>query len=414
VVAPKFSEKAEDYLIAPPARLNILHGSVRSGKTTNTILVAPERFAKAPKGDIIITGKTERTAYRNVVRPMQEMFGARRVKFLKGTGEGKLGNRTFYLIGASNEAAENKIRGLTVAYWLGDEVSLYPESFTAQGLARMSPEGACTDWSMNPGPPRHYIKVNYIDRERELDARAWHFLLEHNPNLSRSYVENLKKEYGEGSLFYKRYIDGLWVLAEGSVYDFFREDGEGSQVIDAPPCEPDFYTVSADYGTGNATVFGLFGHLKKPRPDGLKVWLECEYYWDSRSANSYQKTDAEYVEDLGEWLGDVKPREVIVDPSAASFKVALERKGYKVTDADNDVVNGIRTQATMLKSGAYRICRAARQTIQDYNAYVWDARAQERGEDRPLKKDDHTKDCERYDLHTLYGTPPKERKHTWR
>lgn len=413
MVAPKFSEQAEDYLIAPPKRLNILHGSVRSGKTTNTMLVAPERFTKAPRGDIIITGKTERTAYRNVVRPMQEMFGERRVKFLKGTGEGRLGNRTFYVLGANNEAAENKIRGLTVAYWLGDEVSLYPENFTAQGLARMSPEGACTDWSMNPGPPKHYVKLNYIDRERELDAKAWHFLLEHNPNLSRTYVENLKKEYGEGSLFYKRYIDGLWVLAEGSVYDFFREDGLESQVIDGPPCVPDFYTVSADYGTGNATVFGLFGHVIKPRPDGLKVWLEREYYWDSRSANSYQKTDAEYVFDLGEWLGDDKPREIIVDPSAASFKVALERKGYKVTDADNDVVNGIRTQATMLKSGAYRICRAAKQTIQDYSAYVWDARAQQRGEDKPLKKDDHTKDMERYDLHTLYGTPPKERSHTW-
>jgi PBSX family phage terminase large subunit len=413
VVAPKFSEQAEDYLIAPPKRLNILHGSVRSGKTTNTMLVAPERFTKAPRGDVIITGKTERTAYRNVVRPMQEMFGERRVKFLKGTGEGRLGNRTFYVLGANNEAAENKIRGLTVAYWLGDEVSLYPENFTAQGLARMSPEGACTDWSMNPGPPKHYIKLNYIDRERELDAKAWHFLLEHNPNLSPAYVENLKKEYGEGSLFYKRYIDGLWVLAEGSVYDFFREDGPDSQVIDVPPCTPDFYTVSADYGTGNATVFGLFGHLTKPQPDGLKVWLEREYYWDSRSANGYQKTDAEYVADLGEWLGDDKPREVIVDPSAASFKVALERKGYKVTDADNDVVNGVRTQATMLKSGAYRICRAAEQTIQDYSAYVWDARAQQRGEDKPLKKDDHTKDMERYDLHTIYGTPPKERSHTW-
>jgi hypothetical protein len=72
----------------------------------------------------------------------------------------------------------------------------------------------------------------------------------------------------------------------------------------------------------------------------------------------------------------------------------------------NDVLDGIRTQARMLKNGDYAIINngETKHTIEDYGAYVWDDRAQLRGEDKPLKNDhDHTKDMERYVLYTLYG-----------
>ena len=400
-----FSQQAVDYLSAHPKRFNILHGSVRSGKTTNSLLLAPERFAKAPKGDIVISGKTERTAYRNIVRALQQMYGERRVKYTKGMAEGRLGNRTFYVVGANDETAEGKVQGLTVAYWLADEAVLNPQTFIKQMQARMSPTGACADLTMNPAGPHHHIKTDIIDKADELDAQLWHFLLEHNPNLSPAYVENLKKEYGYGSLFYKRYILGLWVLAEGAVYPFFDEE---KHVIPGPPCKADYYTVAVDYGTGNATAFGLFGHMLEPLKVfpyvGLRCWLERLYYWDSRKPGNYQKTDADYARDFGAFVEGTPLRSIIVDPSAASFKLELRRSGWsQVIDADNSVVDGIRTQATMLQSGAYKICEAAEQAIVDYSAYLWDAKAQARGEDKPLKQDDHVMDMTRYNLQTIYG-----------
>lgn len=400
------SIQALDYIALKPKRLNILHGSVRSGKTTNTLLNAPRRFRNAPKGDIIITGKTERTAYRNVVKPLQEMFGQRRVKYLKGTAEGKLGSRSFYVIGGNDEAAEGKLRGLTVAYWLADELTLNPQSFVAQGLARMSPEGACADWTMNPGPPKHFVKTDYIDREAELDARAWHFLLEHNPNLPSSYIENLKKEYGgPGTLFYQRFIEGRWVLAEGSVYPFFNEV---LHVIPSAPCIPDYYTVSVDYGTSDATCFQLFGHMERPLKTfpfaGVKVWLEREYYQDSRALGGQQKTVSEHALDFKEWLGGIQPRHIIIDPSAAAFKLELVKRNYRqVRNAKNDVADGLRTVSRMLKDGSYKVCRAAQQNIDDYGGYVWDEKATARGEDKPLHDNSHTHDAARYALHTIYG-----------
>lgn len=420
------SAQAQDYIALKPKRLNILHGSVRSGKTTNTLLNAPRRFRNAPKGDIIITGKTERTAYRNVVKPLQEMFGQRRVKYLKGTAEGKLGSRSFYVIGGNDEAAEGKLRGLTVAYWLADELTLNPQSFVAQGLARMSPEGACADWTMNPGPPKHFVKTDYIDREAELDARAWHFLLEHNPNLPSSYIDNLKKEYGgPGTLYYQRFIEGLWVLAEGAVYANFNEREHVLKTL--PKTPPDHLDLSGDYGTSNATSIGAYASwrtpLTEPGCEGLRVLRLGGYYHDGRKDG--QRTDSEHVdaaipelERLAQLVRGAAPlpslvRYLILDPSAASFKAEWRKRGLSVIDADNAVLEGIRVHAQMLGSGAYKLGPDAsnQMAIDEYGGYLWDKRAQDRGEDKPLKQSDHVMDDSRYLCMTLFppNGPPTRR-----
>jgi hypothetical protein len=186
-------------------------------------------------------------------------------------------------------------------------------------------------------------------------------------------------------------------MAEGAVYDFFDEDIHTLQFL--PPAESRH--VAIDYGTGNPTCFLMFGINMNVRP---YVWCEREYYYDS-SISGRQKTDAEYSKDLKDFLGKTVPNSIIVDPSAASFKVQLSRDGFIfVKDADNSVLDGIRTQARMLVDGDYAIYKGCRRTIQDYSAYMWDIKAQKRGEDKPLKQDDHTKDPERYLLHTLFGS----------
>ncbi len=142
-----------------------------------------------------------------------------------------------------------------------------------------------------------------------------------------------------------------------------------------------------DYGTSNATVFGLFGTPAFP-VNGLKAWLEREYYHSGRDTGR-QKTDSDYADDLQAWLEGIMPDRVIVDPSAASFKAELSKRGFTVVNANNDVLNGIRTHARMLKNGEFKILKSCPHAIRSYSAYLWDARAQARGEDKPLKQDDH-------------------------
>ena len=388
------SRKAWEYIHAKPKRFNLLHGAVRSSKTTNCLIVMPKRFKKAPtNGAIVITGKTERTAYRNIIKPLQQMYGTKRVKYSVGSAEGSIGGRDFYVIGANDEKAVTKIQGMTISWWFPDEAATYPQSFIDMAVTRMSPEGAGSDWTMNPAGPYHPIKTNFIDKALEPDLRneiaEWHFTLEDNLNLTESYKKTLYALYPKGSLFYKRYILGLWVYAEGAIYDFFDEDVHRLKAIPDRPF--DYYTLSGDYGIGNATSIGLYGHFVNPWQKIKCVRLKGYYY--SGSETGKQKTDLDYADDVKAEFGDFKNihKDFKIDPSASSFKVTLERKGWRVVNAENDVLDGIRTQSAMLKSSEYVIGPDASndQCVKDYSAYLWDPKAQAKGEDKPLKINDH-------------------------
>jgi PBSX family phage terminase large subunit len=382
------------------ARINIWSGPVRSSKTVHSLIRWLEFILTAPPGDLAMVGKTEDTLERNILRPLERATDGA-FSFSKGSHVFRLGNREGFLFGANDEKAEGKIRGVTLAGVYGDELSLWPEGFFKQSLARLSVTGAKFFGTTNPDSPYHWLKTGYIDREGELDLRHFTWPLDLNTFLDPDYIANLKREYT--GLWYDRFILGLWKLAEGAVYDFFNEDAHTLESAPAPATE---YVVACDYGTSNATVFGLFGINRSVRP---YCWMEREYHHSGRDTG-HSKTDDEYADDFVKWLAEgreepLKPKRVLLDPSAASFKAALRKRGYTVQDANNDVVDGIRTQARMLKAGEYAILKSCKQTIRDYGAYLWDKRAQERGEDKPLKQNDHTKDCERYFLHTTFGKP---------
>jgi PBSX family phage terminase large subunit len=373
------------------ARINVWDGPVRSAKTVHSLIRWVEFILTAPPGDLAMVGKTEDTLERNILRPLERATDGA-FSFSKGSHTFRLADRQGYLFGANDEKAEGKIRGVTLAGLYGDELTLWPPGFFKQSLARLSVPGAKLFGTTNPDSPYHWLKVEYLDRAKgsdhpsgELDLLRFGWPLDLNTYLDPEYVANLKREYT--GLWFDRFILGLWKLAEGAVYDFFNED---AHTLESAPGDATEYVVACDYGTSNATVFGLFGINRTVRP---YCWLEREYHHSGRDTG-HSKTDDEYADDFVNWLkrddGEpIKPRRVLLDPSAASFKAALRKRGYTIQDANNDVVDGIRTQARMLKAGEYAILKACRQTIRDYGAYLWDKRAQERGEDKPLKQNDH-------------------------
>lgn len=381
-------------------RLNIWEGAVRSSKTWGSLIRWVQFVGREadPHADLILLGRTERTVYRNVIKPLELLCG-NAARYTYGRGELMLLGRLVHVFGANDERSEGKLRGMTAAGAYGDECTIWPEAVFKMMLSRLSADNAKFFGTTNCDSPYHYLKTEYIDRAHELDMFTSHWILDDNPFISPAFKANLKKEYR--GLWYKRFIEGLWVMAEGAVYDFW-DDAE--HVITAPPVSPTGsktrYGVAIDYGTGNPTCFILFGFNKNTRP---QVWAEREYYYDSTAAGR-QKTDAEYSKDLRKWLRGVVPEVVVVDPSAASLKVQLQQDGFFfIRDAINDVLDGIRTQARLLGLGIYAVMSCCEHTIQDYSAYLWDKNAQKRGEDKPMKQHDHTKDTERYFLHTIFG-----------
>jgi PBSX family phage terminase large subunit len=375
------------------ARINIWHGSVRSGKTIASCLAFLLAVVAAPRsGLILICGRTLQTIERNILEPMQDpdLFGpiAKHIVHTRGSTTATILGRTVHLIGANDARSEGKLRGLTACLALVDEATLIPQAFWTQLLARLSVPGAQLLATTNPDSPRHWLKTEYLDRAGELDLAEWHFRLADNPSLSTAYVQSLKAEYT--GLWRRRMIDGAWVVAEGAIYDMFDETKH--VVAELPPIHR-WIAAGIDYGTTNPFVALLVGLGEDQR-----LYVTAEYRHDSRKAHR-SLTDAEYDTALRAWLQEhnVAPEWTVVDPSAASFVEQLHRTGMPgLAAADNTVVDGIRTVASLLSSGQLLIHNSCQGLIDELSGYSWDPKASERGEDAPLKIDDHGPDALRY------------------
>lgn len=375
--------------------INILSGSVRSGKTVLANLRWLGELAKAVDhdGDMLMVGKTERTLQRNVLNPMRYETGGI-FDYTPGTGIAKFGGREIHLVGANDERAEGKIRGATYYKAYVDEASLVPESFWQMLISRLSLSGSQMFATTNPDSPYHYLKLQYIDRAADLDLTHITFRLEDNLALDPAYVDNLKHTYT--GLWYKRFVLGLWVQAAGAIYDMWDPDRH----VKTLTFDPDGFFAACDYGTSNPCTFGLYAYAfidKQPYVHLLK-----EYYYDGRESG--QKTDGEYADDFGAFLGaQHRNVTVYIDPSAASFTTELRKRGFVAQAGENDVIDGIRVIGTMLAQARYTVDPSCTHTARQYSSYIWDEKAQTRGEDKPLKEHDHCPDRDRYGIYTRFG-----------
>jgi len=396
------SLRAWEFILDSTAAINIAWGAVRSGKTVASLIRWAEYVDSAPPGDLLIAGKTERTLRRNVIHPLQDYLGPRRMSVSWGLGEGYILGRRAYLVGANDARAEGRLRGVTLAGAYGDELTLWPGDFFRMLTSRLSVQGAVFIGTTNPDTPQHWLRKEFLDREEEMGPdvlRSWRFGLADNPYLSSAYVENLRAMHH--GMWRRRYIEGEWCAGEGAIYDCFDPVTHVfDRDIDLP--RPAQWYVAADYGTANPCTWGLYCVGRKGKQP--VVLLIDEYYYSSAANDGRQKTDAEYVADMRAFLGSQAIEAIIVDPSASSFIAALRAAGYPVRLARNDVLDGIRTVASFLAAGRYKIHASCLQTIREYQSYSWDATAAlKSGQDRPRKVDDHTCDRDRYLMYTLFG-----------
>lgn len=372
-------------------RLNIWVGAVRSGKTYASISKLIRVLRTGVEGDVMIIGVNRDSIQRNVLLHLYRELGYP-VPGLKTTQD-KLYGRNVYFVGAHDESAVRRIQGSTLAYAYCDEVAALPEPFWKMLLSRLSVSGAQLFATCNPESTSHFIKKQYIDRADELDLISWHFTLDDNPSLSKEYKENLKKEYGYGT-WYKRLILGEWCHASGLIWDGFDEENIYNKSFAAP----NFYVVGIDYGTSNATAAVLIAISPKQWP---QIKIEEEYYYDSvKSGRS--KTDAQLVDDIYEWLKYRSVQAIYVDPAAASLKVELRQRGLPVLDAKNDLLPGIRTVAKFIAHKNLLVHEGCRTLIDAINSYIWDPKAVNSGEDKPLKKFEHICDATRYGIYSLF------------
>lgn len=375
----------------------IAEGAIRSGKTISCIdSFLTWSLEKHSDQNFIIAGKSMGALKRNVLEPMFQILTAKGIDYHYHRSENPhviVGSNTYYLFGANNETSQDTLQGLTAAGAYLDEVALFPKSFVDQAIGRCSAEtgdnGAKVFFNCNPGGPYHWFKLEYIDKAKEKKMLVLHFTMEDNLSLSEKVKERFRRMFS--GVFFKRYILGLWVMAEGVIYDMFTDEHK----VKTEQRRYEQYYVSCDYGTQNPMTFGLWGICDD-------VWYKVkEYHYDGR-LQSKQKTDEEYCDDLEEFVGPLRVTGVIVDPSAASFIAALKKRGkFRIIKANNDVADGIRNVASALVEGLIKYNDCCKETFREFASYVWDEKAAARGEDKPVKENDHQMDADRYFVNTI-------------
>jgi PBSX family phage terminase large subunit len=385
------SSMQREFVLKAHHRWNFKGGATRSGKTyLDFKWIIPMRIREriGLEGLCVILGVTKSTIERNVLEPMRKIYGDGLVGTISSDNTVMLFGEKCYALGAEKVTQVSKIRGASIKYCYGDEVADWSSEVFDLLKSRLDKDYSCFDGTYNPQYPGHWLK-KFLDSGADIFSQT--YTIDDNPFLPAAFVENLKREYA-GTVHYERYILGKWVLAEGLVYKF----GEENKADEVP--EGGEYYISVDYGTMNPFSAGLWSL------NGTKAMRIREYYYGGRDS-SVQKTDEEYCDAIDALADGLPIRQIIVDPSAASFIAALRKRGWTVKKADNDVENGIRRVAVYLANGNIKIHKSCADCIREFGMYRWDEKA---GEDKVIKEYDHAMDEVRYFANTILQAKIKQ------
>lgn len=390
----------------------IADGSIRAGKT---VAMAVSFIIWAMDGydsqNFAMCGKTVGSFRRNVWTWLKPVLLVRGYKVEESRTENLIvvarGERInyFYIFGGRDESSQDLIQGVTLAGLFCDEVALMPESFVNQASGRCSVTGAKIWFNCNPDSPMHWFLKNWIEKADEKRLLHLHFLMDDNPSLSEAVRERYRTTYS--GVFYQRFILGEWVMASGAIY---RNAWSDELVFDDDKLEYLLNnlhimrrSITIDYGTVNPMVY------LDVLDDGNDLWFIREYYWDSRVEGT-EKDNSQYADDLLEFVRGVElwPSHVVIDPSAASFKIELRNRGLhaketvETINADNNVIEGIRKVNTLMTRRRIHFHKSMEHTIKELTSYVWDDKAlQSSGKEKPVKVADHAPDAVRYYVSTV-------------
>lgn len=354
-------------------RINILEGSVRSGKTWISLVLWAFWITTMPKqGNYLMVAKTLTSLRRNCLDLLTKLVGSRNFSYNLPKKEASLFGRLVYLEGVNDARAESKIRGMTLQGAYCDELTLFTEDFFSMLLSRLSEPGAKLIGTTNPDNPNHWLKTKYIDRavQDKLDLLTQQFLIDDNIFLEKEYVENLKKEYT--GVFYDRFILGLWKPAEGLIYRQFADE-PGKYYIERERLpELKYINIGVDFG-GNRSQHAF---VATGLPDGF----DCLYVLRSESIKATGTSVSDIVRLFVQFVQRIEKEYGPVDVVYAdNMEQAIINEMRSKTDYDirnsikNEIIDRIRCTDVLLSTGRLYLVKGLNDALADglQNA-VWD------------------------------------------
>lgn len=315
---PGLASSENDFVIAD--------GSIRSGKTIACIIGFLTWSQEMFEGEsFILAGKTMGALKKNVVRPMLqilEAWGWSYTYIRSGTDARiEIGSNVYYLYGANTEAAQDALQGLTAAGAYLDEAALFPRSFIDQAIGRCSVDGWKVWMNCNPEGPHAYIKEEFIDKATEKRVYRLHFVMDDNLTLSVDRKEAYRRAWSTGSVFYKRFILGLWVAADGLIYQQFA-DNVKQYLVDPKWMEENeiiYATIGVDFGgTKSAHSFTLTGFTR-----GYKQVVVLDEYYCKKRINPKQLQE-DFIDFVRRAQSKYKVYEAYCDSAEQTLIAGLE------------------------------------------------------------------------------------------
>ncbi len=367
-----FTPKQREFLDNANHRWNIKEGATRSGKTYLDYFVIPKRIRRVAgmPGLVVILGNTKGTLQRNIIEPLQDMYGAELVSSIRSDNTAVLFGEKAYCLGADKVNQVNRIRGSSIKYCYGDEMATWHEDVFTMLKSRLDKPYSKFDGTLNPENPHHWVK-KFLDSDADIYRQS--YTIDDNPTLDPLFVENLKREYA-GTVYYDRYILGLWKAAEGAIYRHVADRPQDFILQQAPPVL--FATIGVDFGgNGSATAFNCTGFTP-----GLREIITLREYYHTGIMSP-----AELERGFVDFVRACKAAYTVADAYCDSAEQTLiqglrtacatERVGINIHNARKGEINDrIRFFCRLQATGRHKIMAGCAKTLEAFQTAVWDSR----------------------------------------
>ena len=348
-------------------------GATRSGKTYQDYFLIPKRLlAVADKEGLnVILGNTRETIRRNILLPMQNLYGAEYVSNLRADNSCEMFGQKVFCLGADNANRVDKVRGASIKYCYGDEITTWNPDVFDMLKSRLDKSYSVFDGTCNPANPQHWFK-QFLDSDADIYQQA--YTIDDNPFLDPAFVANLKKEYS-GTVLYDRYILGLWVAAEGVIYRQFCDNPERFIIDDLEPGDAIRQAViGVDFGGGtSAHAFCCMGYTVKGKLVVLDEYREKQALDPNRLGIQFvdfvRRCRARWlVTDV--WC-DSAEQTLINGLRAAAASAGI---GVNIGNAMKRPINDrIRATCILMGAGRFFVARNCRETIDALKSALWDS-----------------------------------------
>lgn len=400
----KLSNKQKEFWLEPFHRWNIKHGGTRTGKTYLDYFNIPRRIRErmGKEGLVVLLGNTKGTLQRNIIEPMQQIFGAKVISDIRSDNTARIFGEKVYCLGADNVKHVDRIRGSSIKYCYGDEITTWNEEVFQMLKSRLDKPYSCFDATCNPKSKTHWV---YKFLQSDADIFSQSYALSDNPFLDDMVRREMEREHT--GVFYDRYILGLWVAAEGGIYTLFSSDKQ-MFVIDKPTENIGVISVGIDYGASQSkttfkavgfstdfkNVYALMEKDIKDIQSPEKVYLEFEKFY-KKVVGKYGKCQYCFA-DYGA-LGQVL---------TAGLKVYCSKNRIPIKIADcikGTILDRIQLTSQLMAQGRFFITDECPNLIRAFEDALWDS------EKEDVRLDDGTTDIDSLDAFEYAVLPFKNK-----